>query len=319
MSSTYEWATPIQKRFQFISNHGPVKRYSEAGEPMQAENCSLVFKDGIIQISDESQTIIVSARAASNAALLIEFRNKIIAAFTLSSDCGLLVTHLNEPGGFIPTRFRSNAVALLMLPDDQPFLGFISVNPTMPGQSVKSGKVCVNDLEQPRIFVPENLMVMYQHLRNKEKAGKLPVTKHTFAEHELTRANQYPKKNIGNMYRIFNTGEAMRWLEKVKNHTPVEAALQREFVFGKKDKCAISFPKQQMEYVSSWCKTLGFIERPQFDEGEEMSESTQGSDTDDTNSQDEEGAASLPNVEKISCLVPKMGDLLNEFKYPLEN
>lgn len=94
-------------------------------------------------------------------------------------------------------------------------------------------------MEQPRIFVPEALMVMYQHLRNKEKSGQLPITKYTFAEHELNRKNFYPKKNIGNMCRLFDCTEAMRWLEKVKNYTPVEAALQKEFVFGKKKKCVI--------------------------------------------------------------------------------
>lgn len=79
-------------------------------------------------------------------------------------------------------------------------------------------------------------MIMYQHLRNKEKVGKSPITKYTYADHELTRANFYPKRNIGYMHRLFDSNEAMHWLEKFKNYTPVEAALQREFVFGKKEK-----------------------------------------------------------------------------------
>lgn len=81
-----------------------------------------------------------------------------------------------------------------MLPDDQPFSGFISVNPVKKGQSTQSGKIMVNDLENPRMFVPDALMIIYQHLRSQEKAGKLPITKHTYADHELTRAIFYPKK-----------------------------------------------------------------------------------------------------------------------------
>lgn len=78
----------------------------------------------------------------------------------------------------------------------------------------------MKDMQKPRIFVPESLMVMYQHLRNKEKAGKIPLTKHTYSDHELTRGMVYPNKNIGNMCRIFDYNEAMHWLEKAKNHTP---------------------------------------------------------------------------------------------------
>lgn len=278
---------------------------SDTGELMPAGNCTLVFKDGIIRIIDEAQTINVSARATSNAVILVEFHDEIIAAFTLSSDCGLLVTHLNERGGSIPIRYKGKEVALLCLPDDQPFSGFISVNAVKQGQSVQTGKVLVNNLDQPRIFVPESLMVMYQHLRNKEKTGKSPISKYTYAEHELTRERFYPKKNIGNMFRLFDSNEAMHWLEKVKNFTPVEVSLQREFVFGKKEKCTILYPKQQMEYVALWCKSLGFNERPQFEEGEEEAESTDVSteeDSDVTNSQDSgaEGAASLAYQQKIA-------------------
>lgn len=75
-------------------------------------------------------------------------------------------------------------------------------------------------------------------------------------------------------------------VRECQEYTPVEAALQREFVFGKKTKCVISYPMQQMDYVSSWCKSLGLVERPQFGEDEEVSQSTAVSDSDTTNSQD---------------------------------
>lgn len=284
--ATYEWAKPIEKRFQLVAHTGPMKTYSSTGEPMEAKNCKFVFKDGVIEFADEAQMVIVSAHPKSSAVVLFEFRQKVIAAFTLSSDCGLLVKHLDERGGGIPNSYRSTAVALLILPDDQPFDGYISVNPVKKDHMITSGKVLVNDMENPRMFVPEPLMVMYQHLRNKEKAGAVPLTKYTYADHELTRQMTYPKKNVGNMCRWFDSNEAMRWLGKVKNYTPVEKALQNAFVFGKNDKCVIKYPKQQMEYVTSWCKSLGLKERAQFEEGEEMDQSDAETVSDATNSED---------------------------------
>lgn len=83
----------------------------DIAEPMQVEDCSLAFKERIIQISDGAQNINVSAHATSSAVILIEFHEKVIAALALSSDCGLLVTHLNERGGHIPTRYKNKAVS----------------------------------------------------------------------------------------------------------------------------------------------------------------------------------------------------------------
>lgn len=319
MAGLYVWAKPIERRFQFVAHTGPIKTYSESGEPLPAKNVSMVFKDGTIQLCDEAQTVNVCAHASSNAVILLQFREKVIAAFALSSDCGLLIKHLDERGGQIPNQYRNKAVALLMLPDDQPFSGYVSVNPVKQDQIIRSGKVMINDLEKPRLFVPETLMVMYQHLRNKEKAGKIPLSKYTYAEHELTREMVYPKKNIGNMCRMFNSTEAMQWLEKVKNNTPVEMALRKSFVFEKNDKCVVTYPAQQTDYVSTWCKTLGFSERPQFAEGEDVGESEEEPDSDDTNSQNsnEGGAASIAYQQKANFdIVRKMDGLSNEFKSP---
>lgn len=107
-----------------MAHTGPIKTYRDTGEPLEAENLDLVFKDGVIQMTDKAQTINVCAHASSSAVILVEFRECIIAAFKLSSDCGLLVKHLNERGDHIPDEYRKTAVALLLLPDDGPFSGF---------------------------------------------------------------------------------------------------------------------------------------------------------------------------------------------------
>lgn len=163
------------------------------------------------------------------------------------------------------------------------------------GQTVRCGAVHINDLDAPRMYVPESLMVMYQHLRNQEKAGVRTINKHTFAEFDLPK--QGPQKDFGRLCRMFSATEAMRWLEKSQNHTQVEAALQKEFVFGNKQNCLIFYPNQMKDYVSIWCKNLNSAERPQCTESEveEISSSEYDSDTDRTNSQEDEteGAASM--------------------------
>lgn len=58
-------------------------------------------------------------------------------------------------------------------------------------------------------------------------AGKRPINKHTFAEHELSpHTNQYPQKNIGNLSKFFTADEGLRWLEFSRNNTPIETALR---------------------------------------------------------------------------------------------
>lgn len=284
--NTYTWAKPIEQRLQFTSYTGPFQFYSETGEVSQPGNVSLGFSDGTLHFTDAMETMVVSAHQDSRAVFLIEFGAKMVGAFMLSKDRGLLIKHLNERSGLIPIAYKNRAVALIVLPSDKPFTGYIRVKSVQNDQSDQSGAVRINDIANPRIHVPEALMVMYQHLRNVERTGKRPLNKYTFAEHELPSfTNRYPHKNIGKTCRLFNANEAMKWLEKAKNYTPVEEALQREFVLGQKNVCVISFPKQQEEYVKIWCKQLGFNERALFDEGESFDTPDSDVESCETNSQ----------------------------------
>lgn len=294
-TGTYSWAAPVVERFKFTAHTCKFKYYTETGEMREVPD-NLVFNDGTLRFMDSRETMIVSATNDCRAVFLIEFHDIIVAAFKLSKDRGLLIKHLKEKGGQIPIAYKNFAVGLIVLSGNAPFVGHIRVNSLQEGHMDQKGTVRINYMANgPRIQVPESLMIMYQHLRNVEKAGIRPVNKHTFAEHEISSStNRYPYKDIGKMCRVFTENEAMQWLEKAKNLTPVELALQKEFVFGQKSKCIISFPKQLEDYVKIWCKQLGFIERALFDEGEEI-ESSSGSD-DETNSQDSgepTGAASL--------------------------
>lgn len=290
------WVKPIQNRFTFTSYRGPFKIFSDIGELISPQHTMFVFGDGILHFTDDNQSITVHAEEQSKAVFLLEVRDKIIAAIALSDDKGALVKHLDEKAGRIPIRYKDTAVVILVLPDHAPFSGFISVVPMQTGQTVRCGSVHIKDLDAPRMFVPEALTVMYQHLRNQEMAGIRSINKHTFAEYDLPK--QGPQKEVDQLCRLFSANEAMRWLEKSKNHTQIEAALQREFVFGHKERCLIYYPKQMKDYVSVWCKTLNFLERPQCTKSdfEEMSSSENEVDTDQTNSQeedDEDGAASM--------------------------
>lgn len=63
---------------------------------------SYVFNEGIINFKDEMETVMMSAHKDSRAVILIQFRETIVAAFSLSKDRGLLINHLKEKGGVIP-------------------------------------------------------------------------------------------------------------------------------------------------------------------------------------------------------------------------
>lgn len=266
---SYTWAKRIDQRFQFTSHNGAIALYSESGEIQQTGNFSFGFTDGIMHFVDDSTTVIVTAHKDSRAVFLVEIGEKIIAALQLSKDRGLLIKHLNERASLIPIAYKNTAVALLVLPKDQPFEGYIRVKSVQSGKVDQSGPVRINDIANPRIYVPESMILMYQHLRNVEKAGKRPVNRHTFAEHEFTTfSNRYPHNDIGKGYRMFTADEAYKWLEKSKNRTPVEEALQREFVLSSKQASVIAFPKQQLEYVKVWCRELGFAQRPICDVGD---------------------------------------------------
>ncbi|XP_055307977.1 uncharacterized protein LOC129572087 [Sitodiplosis mosellana] len=264
--------------------------YSDTGETIEPGDATMIFSDGTLQFVDNMETVIVCATKQSKAVVLVEFRDKIVAAFMLSSDRGMLVKHLNERGGYIPIGYKNTAIALLVLPGDQPFIGQIRVKSMGEGENDQTGQIRIGDMHNPRIYVPETMMVMYQHLRNEEKTGKRPVNKYTFAQHELSlQTNKYPMKNIGKLGRIFSEQEAMKWLEKATNFTPIEKSLQAEFVLGGKNVCAIFYPKQQCEYVQAMCKSLGFSEKPQFDENETFelsSSSATDGETIETNSED---------------------------------
>lgn len=249
MNNSSGYVKPLRKRFGLTSSVGPIKMYSEMGELMRPEQDLFVFEGGTLKFSDDCEAITVSACKQSKAVVLFEIRDKIIAAFCLSDDRGLLVKHLNAPSGNIPRDYMNNAVAVLVLPDREPFRGFIQVKSVKEGYYETAGPVCVRDLQQPRIHVPAQLLLMYQHLRNQEKSGERPINKHTFEDHENTGRF----KDIGTASRMFSANEAMQWLEKSKNHTAVEAALQKEFVFGTKTDAVITYPKQLMSYVSTFC------------------------------------------------------------------
>lgn len=282
---TYTWAKPAEKRFLFSSHKGPFSLYSEKGEIREPDNRSYVFNEGIINFKDEMETVMLSAHKDSRAVILIQFRETIVAAFSLSKDRGLLIKHLKEKGGVIPIAYKNSAVALLVLPSNEPFEGQIRVKSMQDGQMDQSGVVRICDMANPRIHVPESMLIMYQHLRNEEKIGKRILNKHTFGEHEVSKLHR--QKNIGNLSRFFTANEAMVWLEQCKNFTPVERALQTEYVFGSNKSCVISFPKQQQDYVKILCKRYGFIERALFDENEAVpsSDSDSGSTSTETNSQ----------------------------------
>lgn len=260
------WATPIKQRFTLTSYKGPIKIYKETGEVMDANNSTFTFGDGTLQFSDSNNVVKVHALRQSKAVILIEIGDTMIAAFNLSPDRGLLVKHLTERGGCIPRQYRDIAIAILVLPAHESFAGYISADQLGTNTS---GPVYVKNLLNPRIFVPEPLLIMYQHLRNAEHVGLLPRNKHTFEQFERT----HRMKNIGNACRVFTAAEAMQWLEKSMNRTTVETKLQEKFVFGKSERCVITYPKQLTEYVRGMCRVLNFIERPQFDEEEELSSS----------------------------------------------
>lgn len=265
----YGFAAQIRNRFRFTSYTGQMKLYSETGELLTARNGSMVFTDGIINISDNGETITVAAKTDSSAVFAFEIADKIIAAFSLSCDRGLLVKHLDEHGGRIPLQYKDSLVALFVLPN-KPFRGSIRVKPMTGEQKEISGPITVNNREKPRMFVPEPILMMYQHIRNEEKSGKRPLTKHTFSYHE----NPQRFNDVGHFKRMFTATEAMIWLEKAKNRTEVEIALQREFTFGTKQKAIITFPKYLSEYVRVWCKNLGFVSRPPIDVDEEYDSDT---------------------------------------------
>lgn len=151
----YDWAQPVEPRFQFQSHKGSMMLYSDAGEVIQPGDTTMVFSDGILQFKDGMETVFVSANKASKATILVEFHQKIVAVFMLSKDRGLLIKHLNEKGGHIPIAYKSSAVALLVLPDDEPFVGHIRVKALKDDQVDQSGSVRINSLENPRIHVPQ--------------------------------------------------------------------------------------------------------------------------------------------------------------------
>lgn len=299
------WITPVEKRFTLTSCRGPFKFYKENGEITAADDSTYTFGEGTLQFTDSGSMVTVHAHGHSKSVFLMEICGKIVAAFILSRDRGLLVKHLNEEGGSLPIAFRDIAVIILMLPDKGPFSGFVSA--THRGTNV-SGPVYVKDLQSPRMFVPENLLIMYQHLRNAEQKGSVPWNKHTFERFDKSGTIQF--KQIGNACRIFTVDEAMKWLEKSKKHTPIEDALRQKFSFEANEKSIITYPKQYMEYVNNMSKLLSFAERPQFDEGEVVDDDPASDCSDRTNSQDssefgqELGAVSLQGASYRSSQEP---------------
>lgn len=322
---TYDWAKLTEPRFQFLSHTGPIMLYSESGEIVQPNDKEMVFSDGLLQFSDEMQTIIVKAHKRSKAVFLLEFRKIIVAALCLSNDRGLLIKHLNEPGGRLPIAYKNTTVALLVLPEKEPFAGYIRVKSLQDSVADQNGAVHIKNLENPRIFVPEGLMMMYVHLRNEERAGKRPLNRFTFAEHELSpHTSRYRQKDIGKLARFFTANEALRWLEFTRNRTPIEAALQTEFVLGKKNLCAIQYPKQLQEYVTTMCNSLKLDPRPQFgaDEVFDVSSDDDEDDNGTTNSEDSSdedtkmvaSEFALQSASGILCMIERTFSLIKFLK-----
>lgn len=105
---------------------------------------------------DDNTKVVVSAHKDSRAIFLVEFGAKIVAAFQLSKNRGLLIKHLNENSGLILLAYKNNSLALIVLPSDRPFEGHIRAKLLQSGEADQSGTLRINDIVDPRMHVPDH-------------------------------------------------------------------------------------------------------------------------------------------------------------------
>lgn len=195
--NTHSWAQELSPRFALTLEEGQFEWFTERGETIDASGKTYWFVDGCIRITKEGRRItFYSHYLHSEASLLIQAGEIVVAEFRLSHDLEVLVKHHRERGSQIPAATRNTAVAMIVWPETK--RGWAKA--ILEGfPSGRSGVVEIIDDYRPRLVAPEQFCVMFTHRRlmDRRSVPLLPQAniQELWTDHQVARVEPTTEPN----------------------------------------------------------------------------------------------------------------------------